>query len=84
MRSLPYETGQVHRVPFSPFGTLYLVGKSLARSEDLKKILAHFVCHLLARVNDIRRAHTMPTATPASQFMWFKLPRIWERFVVPF
>ena len=26
----------------------------------------------------------MPTATPASQFMWFKLPRIWEMFVVPF
>lgn len=26
----------------------------------------------------------MPTATPASQFKWFMLPRIWELFVVPF
>lgn len=51
---------------------------------DPPEILLQLICQLLFRVNDINRAHTMPTATPASQFMWFRLPRIWEVFVVPF
>ena len=49
-----------------------------------KKFSRNLFAICFSRVNDIFRAHTIPTATPASQFMWFKLPRIWEMFVVPF